>query len=120
MAAGAAGLSVYTAAEMERLNRLGDRFRDRLNTFAAENDVEFVATGYGSMVGLHFTGGPVRRSADVPSATELRTLLHLHLLEHGYSYARRGFAALSLPLTEADVDGFAAATEAFLYSPRRL
>ena len=40
--------------------------------------------------------------------------LHLHLLEHGFSYARRGFVALSLPLEAPDIDGFAAAVEAFL------
>jgi glutamate-1-semialdehyde 2,1-aminomutase len=114
MAAGAAGLRVYTSEEVARLNGLGDRLRDRLNAFAAAGDRPFVATGYGSMVGLHFTRGPVRRSSDSPAAPELRTLMHLHLLEHGYSYARRGFIALSLPIEAADVDGFADAAEAFL------
>jgi glutamate-1-semialdehyde 2,1-aminomutase len=115
MAAGAAGLTqVYTAAEVERLNRLGDRLRDRLNAFATERGLDFVATGYGSMVGLHFTRGPVRSVADIPVVPELRALMHLHMLERGYSYARRGFVALSLPLGEDDVDGFAAAVEEFL------
>jgi glutamate-1-semialdehyde 2,1-aminomutase len=114
MAAGAAGLTqVYTATEVERLNGLGDRLRDRLNGFASERDLQFCATGYGSMVGLHFTRGPVRRVADLPAAHESRALLHLHMLEAGYSYARRGFVALSLPLGESDIDGFAAAVEAF-------
>jgi glutamate-1-semialdehyde 2,1-aminomutase len=115
MAAGAAGLTrVYTAPEVERLNGLGDRLRDRLNAFAAEHDLDFVATGYGSMIGLHFTRGPVRRVLDVPAAAELRALLHLDMLERGYSYARRGFVALSLPLGEEEVDGFAAAIESSL------
>jgi glutamate-1-semialdehyde 2,1-aminomutase len=117
MAAGAAGLTrVYTASEVERLNGLGDRLRDRLNAFAAGNDLTFVATGYGSLVGLHFARGPIRRIADVPPAPELRTLLHLHMLERGYSYARRGFVALSLPLSEVEIDGFADAVEEFLDS----
>jgi glutamate-1-semialdehyde 2,1-aminomutase len=115
MAAGAAGLTrVYTAAEVERLNGLGDRLRDRLNAFAADGDLPFLATGYGSMIGLHFTRGPVGRKADVPESPELRALLHLYLLERGYSYARRGFLALSLPLEERDVDGLAEATVDFL------
>jgi glutamate-1-semialdehyde 2,1-aminomutase len=115
MAAGSAGLTqVYDAAEVARLNGLGDRLRDRLNAFAEENDAEFCATGYGSLIGLHFTRGPVRRVTDIPDAKEQRALLHLHMLEHGYSYARRGFLALSLPMTESDVDGFAAAVEEFL------
>lgn len=115
MAAGAAGLTqVLTDDEIGRLNGLGDRLRDRLNAFAAEHDLEFCATGYGSLVGLHFTSGPVRNEDDVPEAVELRSLLHIHLLERGFSYGRRGFIALSLPLSEDDVDGFAAAAEEFL------
>lgn len=110
MAAGAAGLTrVLTDDEIARLNDLGDRLRDRLNAL----DTEFCATGLGSLVGLHFTRGPIRSERDVPEAAELRGLLHLHMLERGYSYGRRGFIALSLPLREEDVDGFAAAVEDF-------
>jgi glutamate-1-semialdehyde 2,1-aminomutase len=115
MAAGAAGLTqVLTDAEITRLNDLGDRLRQRLNAFSAERELWFCATGYGSLVGLHFTPGPVRNEGDVPEATELRGLLHLHMLERGFSYGRRGFVALSLPLDEKDIDGFAAAVEEFL------
>jgi glutamate-1-semialdehyde 2,1-aminomutase len=114
MAAGVAGLTqVYTAGECARLNALGDRLRDRLNAFAGDRGLDFCATGRGSMVGLHFTRGPVRRTSDSPAAPELRALLHLSMLERGYSYARRGFVALSLPLGEAEVDGFAVAVEEF-------
>jgi glutamate-1-semialdehyde 2,1-aminomutase len=115
MAAGAAGLTqVLTEAEVSRLNVLGDRLRDRLNAFSAERELSFCATGYGSVIGLHFTPGPVRNEGDVPESAELRALLHLHMLERGFSYGRRGFIALSLPLGEAEVDGFAAAVEEFL------
>jgi glutamate-1-semialdehyde 2,1-aminomutase len=114
MAAGAAGLGVYTQAEVERLNGLGDMLRNRLNAFASVNDVEFASTGYGSLVGLHFARGPISRRSDVALCPELQALLHLHMLEQGYSYARRGFIALSLPLGEHEIDGFASAVEAFL------
>ena len=115
MAAGAAGLTqVLTAAEIARLNGLGDRLRDRLNAYASERGIAFRSTGRGSLVGLHFTREPIRSEADVPEAAELRALLHLHMLERGYSYGRRGFIALSLPLGEAEIDGFAAAVEEFL------
>jgi glutamate-1-semialdehyde 2,1-aminomutase len=115
MAAGAAGLThVLTAAEITRLNDLGDRLRDRLNSFSAAHALDFCATGFGSLVGLHFTPEPVRNEDGVPEAAELRALLHLHMLERGFSYGRRGFIALSLPLTETDIDGFAAAVEDFL------
>jgi glutamate-1-semialdehyde 2,1-aminomutase len=100
MAAGVAGLAkVLTVDEIARLNGLGDRLRDRLNRIGRG----FSATGYGSMVGLHF-----ERDAQTQ-----RSLLHLHMLEEGFSYAQRGFIALSVPITEADVDGFAAAVERF-------
>jgi glutamate-1-semialdehyde 2,1-aminomutase len=115
MAAGAAGLTqVLTDGQLERLNELGDRLRERLNTFAAESDLSFCATGYGSLVGLHFTPGPVRNERDVPEANELPGLLHLHMLERGFSYGRRGFIALSLPLDDADLEGFGATVEEFL------
>jgi glutamate-1-semialdehyde 2,1-aminomutase len=114
MAAGAAGLGVYTPAEVERLNGLGDRLRNRLNAFAAANAAAFTSTGYGSLVGLHFTAGPIRRRSDVPKRPDLQALLHLHMLEQGYTYARRGFIALSLPLGEHEIHGFASGVEAFL------
>jgi glutamate-1-semialdehyde 2,1-aminomutase len=115
MAAGAAGLTqVLADVELRRLNELGDRLRERLNTFAGEGDLSFCATGYGSLVGLHFTRGPVRNERDVPEANELRGLLHLHMLERGFSYGRRGFIALSLPLNETDIVGFGAAVEELL------
>ncbi len=76
MAAGAAGLTrVLTEAEITRLNGLGDRLRDRLNGFAVERGIEFCATGYGSLVGIHFTRGPVRNEHDVPESAELRGIL---------------------------------------------
>jgi glutamate-1-semialdehyde 2,1-aminomutase len=50
----------------------------------------------------------------VPEARELRSLLHLHMLEQGFSYGRRGFIALSLPLGDEEIDGFATAVERFL------
>jgi len=115
MAAGAAGLTqVLTDSEIRRLNDLGDRLRRRLNTFAEDRQLQFCATGYGSLVGLHFTRGPVRTESDVPECPELRGLLHLHMLEHGFSYGRRGFIALSLPLNDTDIDGFGAAVEELL------
>ena len=115
MAAGAAGLTrVLTDADLTRVNDLGDRLRTRLNTFSAERELGFCATGYGSLVGLHFTRGPVQNEDDVPESRELRGLLHLHMLDRGFSYGRRGFVALSLPLDHTDIDGFAAAVEEFL------
>jgi glutamate-1-semialdehyde 2,1-aminomutase len=116
MAAGLAGLTrVYTPGEVVRLNGLGDRLRDQLNAAARRHDVPFLATGYGSMIGLHFTDRQPERAPDLEHVPgELRGLLHHHMLDHGFSYGRRGFIALSLPLADADIDAFAAAAAAFL------
>ena len=107
MAAGAAALAAVTADEIARVNALGDRLRDRVNSWG----LDFQATGLGSLVGLHPTRDPIRSARDVPDAAEPRTLLHLELLERGFSYGRRGFCALSLPLGEPEIDGFAGALE---------
>ena len=110
MAAGAAGLRVYTATEVARLNALGDRPRERVNAIGGG----LCAIGYGSLVGIHFATPPIRRASDLPKDPELQALLYFHLLEQGYSFARRGFVALSLPMDEDDVDGFADAVESFV------
>jgi glutamate-1-semialdehyde 2,1-aminomutase len=110
MAAGAAGLRVFGAEEARELNELGDRLRGRIDAIGHG----ICATGYGSLVGVHFATAPIRRVSDLPKRRDLQALLHFHLLERGYSYARRGFVALSLPITADDVDGFAAAVEEFV------
>jgi glutamate-1-semialdehyde 2,1-aminomutase len=119
MAAGLAGLTqVYTAAAAEELNASGDRLRERLTAAGEARDLPFFASGRGSMVGLHFGRPPLRSVADIKGDPgvlgALRELLHLHCLEHGCSYGRRGFMALSLPLTGDDHDRLVQAVEAFL------
>lgn len=110
MAAGAAGMTeVLTPARVEALNARGDRLRARLGEVM--QPYGWTATGRGSMVGLHPVTGPVRRPADLEDADDRRRdLLFLDLLERGWYTARRGFVALSLEVTDEDVDGFVAAT----------
>jgi glutamate-1-semialdehyde 2,1-aminomutase len=108
MAAGLAGLTrVFTAEAAVDLNRRGDALRERLNGLGAERGVPLQATGVGSLMNLHFHAGPIRSPADAALGNiELRNLLHLELLGRGFYLARRGFIALSLPLTDRDIDGF--------------
>jgi glutamate-1-semialdehyde 2,1-aminomutase len=56
-------------------------------------------------------GGAARRE-------QLHKLLHLDLLAQGYYIARRGYMALSLPMGEAEIDGFCAAFEEVLATRR--
>lgn len=106
MAAGVAGLTEVLSDEaLVELNARGERLRDRLNDVVGPHG--WVATGRGSMVGLHPVRGPVTCPQDLADADDrLRELLFLDLLERGYYMARRGFIALSLEITDADVDGF--------------
>jgi glutamate-1-semialdehyde 2,1-aminomutase len=129
MAAGLAGLTeVLSEAEIRRVNALGDRLRSNLNDMLARQDVPMLATGVGSLVGLHFTRRKaVRSNADLATDAggaarrdQLQKLMHLDLLEAGYYIARRGYLSLSLPMGEAEIDGLCAAVEEIVSVRRNL
>jgi len=108
MAAGVAGLSrVLTASALADLNHRGNRLRDGLNAMFFETGARLQATGSGSLISLHPTLTSIRSPEDLHSTDDgLRELLFLDLLDEGFYVARRGFIALSLPVTDADVDRF--------------
>lgn len=109
MAAGLAGLThVLDDDRLDQLNARGDRLREELNAVLAPHG--WTATGMGSMVGFHPVPGPVHSPADIAGADDRRReLLFLDLLESGWYAAPRGFIALSLEITDDDIDGFVAA-----------
>ena len=56
--------------------------------------------------------GPVTGIADLADNNDAaRELVFLDLLERGYYLARRGFIALSMVITDAELDGFVEALE---------
>lgn len=116
MAAGLAGLTeVFTPEAARALNARGDALRQRLNALFARSGTAFQATGLGSLMSIHATTAPIARPADKAGADdEALALLFFDLLEAGYYIARRGFIALSLALTDEQLDGFATAVERFL------
>jgi glutamate-1-semialdehyde 2,1-aminomutase len=123
MAAGLTGLrELYTPAAADRLNAAGDHLRERLNALAAAHDVPMQVLGVGSIMAVHFHRGTVTKAQDLwpkdaaaaARYADLQKLLHLDLLEQGQYMARRGFISLSLPMTESEFAGFAAAFEEFL------
>jgi glutamate-1-semialdehyde 2,1-aminomutase len=126
MAAGLAGLrKLLTSKAIGLLNRKGDRMRNAVNEIAKRHDVGLKATGVGSFVGLHFTRNEVHQPGDLDPAeaerrTKLQNLMHLDLIAAGKYFARRGFMALMLPTTEAEVDAFAGAIEEFVVTRRSL
>ena len=123
MAGGLAGLTqVFSAAEAVRINTLGDLLRTQLNDLGRARGVPFQATGAGSLIGLHFVAGLIRRGADIEPAgaqdqhrkAAIEALFHLDLIDRGYYFGRRGYISLSLPTLEADCEGFLAAVDQFL------
>ena len=109
MAAGLAGLTqVLDDDRLDALNARGDRLREALQSVMAPHG--WTATGMGSMVGFHPVPGPIDSPADLVGADDRRReLLFLDLLERGWYVAPRGFIALSIEVTDDDIDGFVAA-----------
>ena len=109
MAAGLAGLTqVLDDDRLDAINARGDRLREALQSVMAPHG--WTATGMGSMVGFHPVPGPVDSPADLAVVDDRkRELLFLDLLERGWYVAPRGFIALSIEVTDDDIDGFVAA-----------
>ena len=126
MAAGLAGLKkLLNAPAIGKLNKKGEKLRQSINDVAQRHDVGLKATGAGSFVGLHFTRNDVRRPGDLDPADadrrgKLQNLMHLDLIAAGQFYARRGFIALMLPVTDKEIDTFAGAVEEFVTSRKSL
>lgn len=105
MAAGLVALALLTDPQIRRINALGDRLRAALGDVTTAAGVEAQLTGVGSLIGIHFTGQPVRdyRSA-LRGDRALAARLHLALLNRGI-YARAGGSLfLSTPMGEAEID----------------
>lgn len=109
MAAGIATLELLDRAAIDRLNRLGGGLRERLNAILARHGVQAQVTGLGSLMQLHFAGSPLRNAADAGRG-DRRALrcMHLALLERGIFAPTRQMYVLSTPMTEGDLDQFAA------------
>lgn len=122
MAAGHAGLTkLFTPEAAGRLAERGEAMRARLNALCAKEDVAMQFTGVGSLMNAHFVRGEVRRVDDLAAVDgRLRQLLFFHLLGEGIYASPRGFIVLSLPLTDADIDRFAAAIGRFIGEYRAL
>ena len=116
MAAGLTGLTeIFTPEAAEALNASGDRLRDRLNEIFRNADAPFQATGVGSLMTIHATTAPLSRPADKAGASdEALALLFFDLLDAGFYIARRGFLALSLAVTDQQIDAFVSAVDAIL------
>lgn len=117
MSAGCAGLEhVFTPARAEELHKTGDELREELNRICQHTMMQWL--GCGSILCVHFTNrdrAQISAPDDVADADDkLAGLFHLTMLENGYYIGRRGFLALSLALTQEQLDGFVAAVQRFI------
>jgi glutamate-1-semialdehyde 2,1-aminomutase len=122
MAAGCVAMGeIFTGAVAEDLFARGEALRGALNAACRRAGVAVQFTGAGSMLNVHFRAGPI---AGPYAATEeenrLRELFFFDMLAAGIYLARRGMAALSLPVTEADCARYVAAVEEFTAARRPL
>jgi glutamate-1-semialdehyde 2,1-aminomutase len=106
MRAGVAAVEALLSAEaLERLFDRGETLRADIGPILARGGMS--ATGWGSLIGLHPVPGPVRGPADLADGDSRRTELIFHeLLDRGVYIAPRGFIALSLAVSDTDLDRF--------------
>ncbi len=108
MGAGIAAVTeAFTPDVAEALHQRGDGLRARLNELFSARNVGLSATGQGSLMNIHPVIGPVRNADDLSDADDrIRELIFLDLIERGYYIARRGFIALTIVVSDSDLDGF--------------
>jgi len=123
MAAGHAALTkLLTPDDLNRMNGLGDRLRERLNALAAKHDLPMIATGFGSIFGIHFHRGTLRNIDDLDEGergrereiADLKKLFHLDMIASGHYISRRIMGNLSRETSSEEADSFAEAMDEFL------
>ena len=110
-AAGTAAMTdIYTPQLAEAFNARGDALRARLNAIAARHGLPLHVSGLGSMMQIHCCEGPLRNERDGEREDVTKAALLFHdLLARGQRMTWRNSLLLCLPMTDADLDGFAAA-----------
>ena len=108
MVAGLAGLTqIFTPEVCVALNKRGDALRDRLNALCQKAGVTLQFTGVGSLMNAHVTSAEIKTPADIMTGDMVvRDLLFHHLLSEGFYAARRGFVALTLKVSDAELDDY--------------
>ena len=106
MAAGVVALSeLLTHEVLAATHARGERLRAGLNDVFATNGLPMCVSGVGSLMNVHGTRGPVTSTDDLTAADDrLKEAFFLAMLDEGIYIARRGFIALSIEVTDRDVE----------------
>jgi glutamate-1-semialdehyde 2,1-aminomutase len=110
MAAGLSTLDALTEEAYAHLDRLGEALRQKVRRLFRARKAKAQVTGVGSLFCLHWTPKRVvdiRSSQPTDPERPLRT--YIGLLNDGVLLTQRGMGAVSVPMTDADVDRFVAA-----------
>jgi len=112
LAAGIAALDLLTEEAIAHINQLGERLRRRLRKCIETAGIDAQLTGIGSLIGIHFTKGPIRNYRDALEAPRsLLSVLHLLLLNRGIMTAPRGLFCTSTVMGESEIEHFGDAFE---------
>lgn len=115
MTAGMATLKILEDGQLiDRLNRLGQKTRDRLGTIFEASDIAAQVTGAGSLFNVHFTKGQVKDAATAFKTDRNRLLdYHLNLIANGIFILPTHNAALSTAHSEQDIEKLFSETEEY-------
>jgi glutamate-1-semialdehyde 2,1-aminomutase len=114
MVAGKVTLDLLDQHAIDRIDDLGRRVREGLNSLFAKTRWPGQATGVGSMFRI---SGHQRRIIDHRSAyhdaAESKRVIDLQtaLIGEGFLFSSKGFGFLSTPMAEAEIDAFIAGVE---------
>ncbi|MFD1554950.1 aspartate aminotransferase family protein [Paraburkholderia silviterrae] len=110
LAAGIAAMKHLDASDFKHLTALGERLRTGLTAAAASVGVVGRAIGEGGMTYFHFTREAPRNAADTARVRkgrdELRSLVHLQMLNEGFVTARHGLLCQHVMTETTTVDAF--------------
>ncbi len=115
MAAGIAAMRMFDQPTVERLNALGDRARAQLDEAFRVAGVEGRVTGEGSLLFFQMSEDPLGNyravfRANTATRAERMAGLFRALLNRGVVMTPSGFACLSTPMEEAEIDHLSEAT----------
>jgi len=119
LAAGLETLQHLGEQQIDRLSELGEAVRERIRTTFAAHRVPVSVTGQGSMFHIALRDGQIADYADIATADATGwQLLHEQLLVREMYLTPRGTGCLSTPMTEENVERFAAALDGALTALR--
>ncbi len=111
-----AGLKTLEALEnneiLDKLNKSGDRIRERLSSIFRENGVSIQVTGAGSIFNVHFTREEVKDARAVARADRSRLLeYNLAMIEKGIFFLPTHCGVLSAAHSEDEIEKLFERTE---------